>query len=238
METNDGNNQPADDSQVDGGEADPVRNLKAEFGRKFENTTAQIAEQNRKLDAMLAAVQERMQPASQQASQQKPLRELLFEDGDAAERYIEERAAKIADQVVERKVQVSQASQQAVGEVIGNFPEFGEANSAAATLAIQKVGKLPKHLQGTPEGTKMAMMEAAAELGLVPAKARKAAANNDDFVVGGSAKGGSRKPADPLKDIPEATLQMAQLLGRDISDPKVLEGLRAASKRGDWSKYR
>jgi hypothetical protein len=232
------NQNPVDQSvdSQDGGEpVDQVRNLKAEFSRKTDNLASQIAAQNAQLQAILESVQASMKPA-QQAQPTRKLSELLFEDADAAATEIENRAAKIAERVIEQKVQLSQKSQQVVSDVLNVYPEFGAPNSEASALAIQKVSSLPKHLQGTPEGTKMAMMEAAAELGLIPAKARKQSASNDDFVVGGQTKATSRRQADPTKDIPAETLAFAQALGRDINDPKVLEGLRQASKR-NFSRY-
>ena len=235
------NNQLPEDQALDAGEAasaqdaaDPFKNLKAEVNRKLENQSAMLAEQNRQLQSILATVQERMQPATPQATS-KPLKELVFEDADQFAAEIEKRASQIASKVVEQKVQLSQT---AVSEVLNIYPEFGQPGSEAAQLALQKSAKLPPHLQGTPEGLKYVMHETAAELGLVPAKARKATTSaGDDFSLGGSTAPRQQKK-DPAKDIAPETLEFAKLMGIDVSDPKRLEGLKQASQRKTWNQYR
>ena len=82
------------------------------------------------------------------------------------------------------------------------------------------------------------MHETAAELGLVPAKARKATTSaGDDFSLGGSTAPRQQKK-DPAKDIAPETLEFAKLMGIDVSDPKRLEGLKQASQRKTWNQYR
>lgn len=227
----------ADSTQEPAAQPDPYRNLKTEVTRKLENQSAMLAEQNKRLEAILATVQERMAPKAPEAPS-KPLKDLVFEDADQFASVIERRAGEIASRVVEQKVQLSQATQSAVSEVLNVYPEFGQPGSEAASLALQKSAQLPKHLQGTPEGIKMVMFETASELGLVPAKARKAAAPAaDDFALGGSTQ--PRQPKkSPTDGVAPETIEFAKLMGIDVSDPKRLEGLKAASQRKTWNQYR
>lgn len=240
------NQQNADGAAEDTGAEQPaaaaddgVKNLKAEFGRKLANQDAILAETNRKLEAILQSVQEGMRQPTP-AAPQKPLKDLVYEDADQFAAIVEKRASQAAEQIIERKVQLSQATQNAVSEVMNVYPEFSQPGSEAAQVALQKSSALPKHLQGTPEGIKIVMMETAAELGLVPAKARQQRASSaDDFSLSGASSSGTRAPRkDPAKDIPAETLEFARLLGRDVSDPKVLEGLKSASQRKIWNQYK
>lgn len=228
------NQQEAEGQQ----QVDPIKNVKAEFDRKLDNV---IKQQNEQLQAILAQVTETMRPQQQQQVQpQKSMKELIYEDADAAAALITQQAVAAASRVVDQRVEQSQRATQTVNEVIAVYPEFGQANSEAAALAIKKMSQLPKDQQGNALATKTVMYEAAAELGLVPAKARKQSNDDDSFSVsGGSSRGSGQRSrnSDKSKDVSPDTLEFAQLMGIDISDPKRLEGLKKASQRTKWNKY-
>jgi hypothetical protein len=236
----DNNNQP-DGGAPDEGAVDPVLNVKAEFQRKFDNVSQQLAEQNRRMEEILQGVisanTQRSQP---QQPQGKSIKEMMYDDPDAAAAEITNRALAAANQAVEQRVQESQRAQSMVQEVMNNYPEFGVQGSEAAQLAFQKMKSFPKEDQGKPFAVKTAMLEAAAELGLIPAKARKSASQGqDDFSMAGrtSGTGGSRQRSDQKPKVAPETLELAALLGVDVTDKKRLQGLEEASKRTKWSKY-
>jgi hypothetical protein len=139
---------------------------------------------------------------------------------------------------VTKQVQLSQATQAVVADIQSKYSEFMQEGSEAARLAIQKAASLPPHLRGTPEGAKMVMLETVADLGLVPAS-KKTQKSNDDFALSGQSKPtGSRKPADPAKDIDQTTLAWMELLDPSYkNDPKRVESLKKISNRKNWGKY-
>jgi hypothetical protein len=205
--------------------------------RKFGNQAQVIAQQNAQLLELMAAQQQRQAPP---AAPQRSMKDMVYDDTDAFVDTVVARAEQAADRRVEQKVQLSTATQSVVGELSAKYPEFSDARSEAAALAVQKAGRLPAHLKGTPEGAKMVMLEAASELNLIPAPARRPAQQQetDDFALSGSTKGSARtRGNDPKKDIDPLTLAFAQELGIDLTDPKRVEGLKQASQRKNWNRY-
>ena len=213
---------------------DPIANLKGEFSRKLENQNRSMVDLNSKLESILQTIQKNNQPAPAN------IREMLLDDPEQAARVIEERAVQKATSIVSAQTRQQQAAQNAVLEIQGKYAEFTQEGSEAGLLAIEKASKLPEHLKGTPEGVRLAMLEAAAELGLQSGK-RKQASSDESFAVSSQRSSSSsqqnRKP-DPAKDIDKRTLDFAMLMDPSIAnDPKRLEALKNASQRKKWNTY-
>ncbi len=210
---------------------DPVQNLKSEFSRKFDN----IVQQNQELNARLEAILGQIKPSSSQP--EKPLKELMYEDPDAAIQVIEQRV----ESRVAKKVDLNQATQSAILNMSAQFPEFKEDGSAAQKLVIDKFNNLRQDLKGTPEGAQLAMSQAAMELGLIPASRRQKANASDDFSVSSGKGGGSSSGNAPTKKqkstVAPETIAFAQLMGMNPEDPKLLERLESHAKR-DYRRYR
>lgn len=226
----------ADDSA---GETDQIQNLKGEFSRKLENQNKSLADLNSKLEAILSATQQRQQ---QQQEEQVDLRSVLLDDPDRAAAIIEQRALKKATQAVSEQNAKQVATQNAVLEMQARYREFSQEGSEAGRVAIEKAARLPAHLKGTPEGVKLAMMEAVAELGLSPITAaqQRRQSSGSDGDVPAPRGGGSQRPqrTDATKDIDKKTLDFAILMDPSIaSDPKRLEGLKNAVQRKKWNTY-
>lgn len=245
MSDDQNNQQPVDEVVDQGGDEgggepaaqqpDRLQNLQAEVYRKLQNMDKST---NDKFDQILNMIAQKSQAP---AAPEKSLKDLVFEDPDKAAEIIEQRATARAQAVVTQQVQASQQVQSTVADMQSKYPEFAQEGSEAARVAIEKAGKLPAHLRGTPEGIRMVMLETASDLGLVPAgKRAKAAPASDDFVTPGSApssRSAARKQ-DVTKDIDPNTLGFAQLLDPTIvNDPKRLENLAKASKRKNWTRY-
>jgi hypothetical protein len=138
---------------------------------------------------------------------------------------------------VERKQSLSQATQSEVMRIQGLYPEFSQDNSEAAQLALRKFSSLPSHLKGTPEGAKMVLLEAAAELGLVQASRRKN--DDDEFTVSsGNSQGQNRQPGRKGAKVDQKTLAFAKLIGLDTSKADVQKNLAQFSEQGQWNGYR
>ncbi len=213
---------------------DPVKNLKSEFSRKFDNTNSRLEQLNQQLAQMM----ETLQSSSKPSEPAKPLKDLAFDDPEEYARIVEERATKRAEEKVTKQFQLSQATQNVVADIQNKYPEFAQQGSEASQLAIQKAAQLPPHLRGTPEGAKIALMDAVAELGLVPASRRQSKSSGDDFTLSGQSKPTSKRPSDPAKDIDPNTLAWMDLLDPSFkNDPKRVENLKNISKRKSWTKY-
>jgi hypothetical protein len=234
-------------SEVDNnGSGAPKADAQPNFDEKFAATNQEIssiktqfAEQNQRLEQLLNAVNERFTPKKEREPQQD-LGNLLLDNADEAARIIEERAAKRAEDRVNKQLQMSQAAQQVVSDVASKYPEFAQPGSEAANMAIQRASQLPANLRGTPEGAKMVMLEVASELGLITASKRKQAAqNSEDFSIGGNPSPSKRASGKGTEGIDPKTLAFAELLDPSIlKDPKRLEALKSAASRDNFIKWK
>lgn len=235
-----------DNKPVDGapeGQADDkYKNLKAEMDRKLDNITQQLSQSNQSVQAMMEQALAQLSQRSQQPAANAPTRklsDLILEDPDAAEREIENRINTRVNQAVNQVTESSSKTNNAIVQLQNDYPELRDTNSELSQKAIAIYNNLPKHLVGTPEGTRYAIREAAAELAVIPASKRKKSADaGDDFVAAGNTGSGSRKPSKKEAEASEGTLALLKLMGKDPNDPKVKKHLEQAVKRDTYGKYR
>ncbi len=207
------------------------KELKAEMNRKLDGLKSELQQSTNQTQAMmdqyLAAINARA-AGSQAAPAAKKLADLQYEDPDAYEREIENRAARIANEIVDRKLSSSNATQTVINSLASEYPELKDINSELSQEALKVYQTLPKHLQGTPEGTRMAIREAAALSGVVPVSKRKASESEEFSVSSGSP---SRRASSKKEDVDDKTLVFAQAIGLNTNDPKILENLKKNTKR-------
>lgn len=217
-------------------EADPIRNIKAEMDRKIGN----LSEQNAQIKAALEAIVAQNAAKTKPPAETENLEDLVYSDPKRYAQLVEERAIQKASEAVTKQAQMSQATQGTIMSIQAQYPEFGQDNSEAAQLALRKFQTLPAHLKGTPEGAKMVLLEAASELGLVPANKRRRVTeeSDDSFSLGGAGgQGTSGRRKTPAKLDPK-TLAFAEAIGLDTSKPEVLKSLEERAQRDSWNKYR
>lgn len=224
------------------GGGDPLVNLKSEFARKLANLEESARRDKESVEAKLEQILTTVVSSKPTAPVQSPnIKELLYEDPDRAIAMVEERVAARAD----AKIAQQQEIQSTVYNIQTQYPEFMSADSEAIRLATKKAERLPNALKGTAQGMKLVMLEAAAELGLVPVSKRAVAPtkSNEDFAISGSSSptgnsGGSRKPSSKDKDVSPDTLEIARLLDPDFDkNPKRQESLKKVNQRQKWNKY-
>jgi hypothetical protein len=222
----------ADEASADGA-PDPIKNLKAEFGRKFENINEQLKAQNDELRRTLEAiVAGQSKPAASADDDVDP----VLDPKAYAQRIKEETKREVMTEVT-RKSELQAATQSEIMRIQGMYPEFSQNGSEATKLALQKFQSLPSSLKGTPEGAKMVMLEVAAEMGLTPASRRKKA-EEDEYVSGGASGATSSARQKKSGSVDNKTLAFAELLGMDISDEKVRKNLEERGKRDKWGSWR
>ena len=238
------NAQESADQGAGGQEQDLFKNLKSEFNRKQENTNQQLAalaDQLSNLNNMIRANVQPQQPA-------RPVNTKAPDPLTEPEAYTEYMAAR-TDAIVSSKLATEQRKQSELTNLAINYPELHDANSDLTKAAIKAFSSLPEEERISPMAYRLAVQSAAADLGILPSNKRgNSKSNNDDnsstgeppFMSnsqGGKGNTGNNNNRKP-KDIDPKTLEFARLLGRDVSDPKVLEGLKKSSSRKNWSKYR
>ena len=210
-------------------EVDPVKNLKSEFNRKLDNINEQLARQNAEILARLEA------QTKTPAAPQKKLSELMYEDQDQFAAEVAARATAQVNQVLSNQAEM----QNTLSSVIAQYPEFANQSHEATKRAIEISRSQPRGLAGTAAGNKMAMLEAASELGLVPTQHRSKN-TGDDFSLAGGGGGRNRQSRQQKEtEVSQETLDWARLLGTPVdSDPKRLEGLKKATQRKTWNRYK
>lgn len=238
------------DTENKGNEAesqvDPIKNLKSEMDRKLGNIEQMLAGQNQQLqaqmEAALAAISTRQQ-AAQSAGPKKKLADLALESPDEFESEIDRRVDERASSIVSRATQSTNSTNAVLGQMTRDYPELNDSNSEMTKKAVEIYNSVvPKHLHGTPEGTRMAIREAAADLGVVPvSKRKKVEADADEYVAPGNTGESRRASSGKKKDELSADqLAAAQLLfgsKLDVNDPKVRAELTKNANRKSYDKY-
>lgn len=188
-----------------------IQNVKAEFNRKFDSV--------------------KTPPAPKPASEpKKALEELIYDDPAAA---VDEITNSVTAKVTERFNQGAR-KQQTAQRLISEFPEIQDESHALTKKADEIYRSLPQDEQDHPMAYKTAVSEAALELGIAPKSKRKPVVEDDDSFV--APRGGSGEPRGKSRrkegELPEETVEIAALMGVDLSDAKTLERVKKNAKRG------
>lgn len=214
-----------------------IVNVKAEFNRKLDNLTQTINTQWQDMQAVLASLASKptAPAASEPREAKKPLKDLIYEDDAAFDQALESRIASTVENRLKSQNDQSAQLNRVVADLSVKFPEFNQTNTEAYQLALKKHTTLPKHLQGTADGVRIAMLETVADLGLVPSEKRERTTNADDFNLSG--KGAAKKAGKKGAEVDEATLMWSEAFGVNTKDEKVQERLKKYSAR-DWQRYK
>lgn len=212
---------------------DPIKNIKSEFGRKFEGIGSQLSQLSQELRALATQRTEQAAPARPQPS----LKDQLFDDPDAAVETMTERATQRALQAADQMIANRQNMQNTIFNFTSEYPELGQAAGQAEVQRIH--ASLPKALRETPEGAELALTRAAAQMGLTPASRRRKPAGDDDgFIPKSSGSRSNQKKAEP--EMSDEQFTFMHLLNESISrkvDDKVIKNASKYAGRKQWNKY-
>lgn len=216
--------------------ADPT-NLKAEMDRKIGNLESSLKKSTDALAAQLQALNQKynVQPATiPQHNAKKPFRERFYEDEDAA---VAELTQDILKKVEDKNVSTARQNQ-ILGQLYTAYPELADVNNDLTKRALEIYNALPKEDRTSPISYKVAVQDAAEELGVLPMTKRKNDESEDaDFVMGG----GQRQTLNKKKgtgELPAEMLEFAAHLGLDVSDEKVVNSIKSNHRNSqDWQRY-
>lgn len=222
------NSEQKTESGIDGA----LKNLKSEFSRKIENLSTTITSQNQQMEALIAKLNSN-NSASNTKTETVDLGELIYQNPNEAVNKITER---VVDNV-NKRTQQEINTRNTVTRLQNEYPELLDASSTAYKSAEKYYDSLPTNLRGTPEGAEIALMRAVKEEGLVPKNKRNSDSNEDFSMDGSGARRVNSKRGKPDTEIAPETLGFAQLMGKNIKDPKYLERIKKESKRNfnKWS---
>lgn len=198
----------------------------------------QLAEMNQQYQANMQAVVDQIQ-----ASKQEPVYEdtTYMTDEEKRIKALEAQISEMKGSSVKQTQEMIRKERELDNTVVRlsrDYPEI-QADAAIQQEVVKQHNMLPKNLQDTAEGYELAVNRVARNKGLIPKNKRTQDSSSEDFSSPGRKSGsGSQSKAKGKSSIDPKTLAFAQALGRDIEDPKVLEGLEKASQRDNYLRYR
>ena len=105
--------------------------------------------------------------------------------------------------------------------------------------AVEIYNALSPEDKTSPTAYRLAVKEAASDLGVLPVRKRKQ--SDDDSYLASSSSSPEGKPSSRRSakedEIDTKTIAFAKMVGLNTDDPKVVENLKQRSKRQNWSRY-
>lgn len=212
-----------------------AESIAAEMHRK----TDKLAQENAKLSQQLERVMEMLnkQPVAQSAQGEDDLEALVYKDPKAYARKIREQAAQDAQQVVNRSLQQQSQTNAVLSQLTSEYPELADGSSELTKATIEIYKGMSADERSSPSAYKIAVRDAAAELGVLP-KNKRRVQNNEDFSLSGN-NGASQKQASrsAQSEVDPKTEAFAKLLGLDTTNKDTMKRLQNRSQRKNWTKW-
>lgn len=198
------------------------------------------------LDAKLGEVQQQLQAMNSQfaeglqtlASAVKPPQKVqsafsddVVYDPAKLESAVTQKAGEIATQMLQKERDLNTT----IYNMAQDYPEI-QSDPAIQKAVREAQAALPASMRDSAFGIETAILKAVTKAGLVPKSRRQVI--DDEVSVSGTRSEATRSSSGKKQKIDPKTLEFAQLLGRDISNPDVLKGLEEATQRESYNRYR
>ena len=208
-----------------------LKNVKEEFTRKQANTDSQLASLKQQNEALMSKLNS-FTPASfgAQAPAKEELSDLIYSNPERYTQLIEERATKAAEKNIEGRLNAQARGNSTIASLHAEFPELASNDHELTKKAVEIYSALPDDEKSSPLSYKVAVKEAALELGIKPKSKR----TDEEQLMSSGGGSGSRKERKPK--ISQQTADFAAAVGLDINDPKVKERIEGRQGR-NWNKY-
>lgn len=223
--------------------AEDLKNVKAEFNRKLTNIETNLKQSN---DALMTQLQ---QIAVAYQSQQKPKQEevdktletLYYDNPTAYAQKVAERAANEAEARAQKQIDSFRAQEvkrsELLNKLIAEYPELANSSHELTQKAIETYNSLPEEERNSPVAYRLAVKEAASDLGIRPKAKRKESEEEEDGFVFQSSGYTSKKEGKKGR-VDARTADFAKLMGIDISKDDVKKKIEEYSQISpqDWVK--
>jgi hypothetical protein len=221
-------------------QVDPTSELVGKTNKLAEDN----ASLNAKLDQALQLIQQqnmRLQVQPQQADPanmtDEQIEELSYRDPKGYARAVSLRAEARAAAMIDQKLGAQQQVNSTMSALINDYPELGDQSSELSKRAVSIYQSLPAHIKADPIAYKAAVRDAAAELGLQVKTKRSSNQSSDNFSTS-SSQGSKPSQRNASPKVDPGVVAIAERLGLNTSDPKVIERLAQRSQRNDWTRFR
>lgn len=236
---------PADSgagNQSDKGERS-TESVVAEFSRKTKALQDENSVLNQKLDQLTALIQQHRAGGSSQSAQatgddEANLEELIYKDPRAYAKAVEARAVKKADEMINSRLQTQNEAQSVLASLAADYPELNDSGSELTKKAVQIYNNLPAAQRSNPLAYKIAVRDAAADMGIL-VKSKRKQTNDDGFAMDGGSgtSSGNTQRQRSSEKLDDKSLEFAERLGLNTKDEKVLKRLQERSKRKNWGSW-
>lgn len=216
---------PVDATSTTSAPVDEIKNLKAEFNRKFEN----LNKNNEELKSLLQSALKPSTPESHKDSGDE-LETLMYTKPAEAVRRIKEEAKKEIRTEIDARDVETQKRNTVIQSLYKEYPELGIESSELYTLATKKYDEMAKEYGHSPAVYKAAVAEAAQETGTRPKSKRPV--DNDDYSLSGSSSRSSRGSTRKNDELDPLIMEVAERMGADPARVKA-----RANKRKNFGKW-
>lgn len=223
---------------IDGGvkAPDEFGNFKQEINRKLtnqESTIKELANANKALLEKLSALTTPKAPV-----QEDDMDKIWYDDPKKAAARIKEqtKAEMMAEYRQDQEIQ--RRTQSTLAALVNDYPELNDQSSELTRKAVEYYNSLPESEKSSPSAYKLAVKDAASDLGLLPIKKRSQ--SDMDAFTASSASGyasAQSRNSGKKEDVDPRTIAFAKLVGLNTDDPATMEGLKSKAKRKNWDKY-
>lgn len=243
-EGNEKEGQNTPESQ-DGDKSRSQESIIAEMNRKFSKLNEDNARMSQILEQLAARQQAKPSYEANKSSvdEEKELADLVYTNPAEYGRRISERATKQATQVVQQTIQAQQQTNNVLTQLASEYPELADNASELTVKAVNIYKNMPETDRASTLAYKIAVRDAAAELGLLPKSKRPKDGGNEPNVgnsnsaVNEVVKGQQRNASKSNNKLDDKTLEFAKLMGLDTSKKEVVERLTKRNERKNWGKY-
>jgi hypothetical protein len=237
IETQEAEGQETEANETQTQETDRFHNFQKEIDRKMQKQAEAISQQIQALVESQNSLVNQIKPQEETQN----LDDLYYSDpkgyAEAIKEQTKKEVMKEFTKTTEAQSQRQAAIQSTISEVTAAYPELTKADHPMTQKVYEILG--PNAQNSDPKDIKLAVLQAADDLSLLPASKRKKKTMNDDEFTGLTSKG-QKSPASKKGDdeLEEGTRQWAKALGLNLKDPGVMARLKARSKRSNWTEWK
>lgn len=215
----------------------------AEFNRKYNKLSEENSRMSQMLEQLVAKQNQVVVSPTKAQEDEKELVDLAYSNPAEYARRVTAAARKEASQVVNSTIQQQQQTNNVLTQLASEYPELADNSSELTTKAVNIYKNMSESERNSPMSYKIAVRDAAADLGILPKKNRPKDSSNEPNIGNSNSaanevsKAQSRAQAKSQNKLDEKTLEFAKLMGLDTSKKEVLERLTKRNERKSWGKY-
>lgn len=241
MAENDQNSsgENTNESQEGQGSQRSIESVTAEFSRKTAKLSEENARMSQQLEKMMAYLEQQRVSTSPTSSNQSEenLEDLAYTNPKLYAAKVAERAKKEALNAVNQTFAEQQKTNTVLTQLAAEYPELADNNSDLTRKAVEIYKSMSDSERSSPIAYKVAVRDAAADLGVLPKGKRSKSSTNEPNISSSSVANNLSSKAPTSGKISEQTLEIAALMGLDVSNKDVVKNLEKRSQRKNWGKY-